>query len=594
MSFTAAGSASHDDALRLRLLTVRIVTAIVQGLTLYYLYEAGGPRTWTPAEQIYYVPLSLVAIWIPLLIYFGVGQIPAVPLAVWVLFATVVIAGLGYHSAARETHAYSRSWLLMSSGAASLRFALAVAAFIGHVLVVDTVAERRLVVGYERHFDTAWKAGLQVFLALLFVGVFWLLMYLGARLFLVIKLSFLNDLIAKPIFIYPATALATAIAVHFTDMQASVLRGLRAVVLTLFSWLLPILAVIVFGFLAALPFVSIETLWSTRFAASLLLWSAAALIFLVNATYQDARQSRVKFVFVVVAVLELIPLISLAAWAIALRVGQHGWTTDRIFAAATAAILFCYAAGYVLALARRSAWERSFETANVVTAYAILATILALFTPLADPSRLMVADQVARLKAGVVTGYEFDYRALAQDGARWGKAALEALSETSDVADALKVNELARAALSGQPNRQIRSFPSASLVKLTPELVEVLPAGRSLPDSFFDTEKGAFRKSNPACAQPSSTKKCRASFIASNGTRPEAILFMDSYITRIFEQDPDGRWEATANLQGRTHCRETQAAMAAGELTFAEHAWPDVVAGGERLTIVPVKQGPCK
>jgi hypothetical protein len=571
---------------RLQHLAARLLTAIVQGLTLYFLYSTGG--RWSPAEQQIYIPLQLVAVWVPWILYLGVGQMRAVPLAIWVAVAALILAGLGYHEATRESFVGRYSLLNPRAG---LWVGVMLGMFIAHVLVVDSVAERRLVPSYERHFDTAWKIGLQVALAGVFVAIFWLVLYLGSQLFLLIKLSFLRELITQPLFVYLASTLAMATALHLTDIQASLLRGLRSVVLTLFSMLLPVLAVIVLGFLLTLPFVSLETLWGTRFAGSLLLSSTAVLVLLINAAYQDAWQSRLKFLFVSLASIELVPLIALAAWAIALRVGQHGWTTDRIFATAVAGILLGYAAGYVLALARGSAWQRSFETANVLTAYAILAVILALFTPLADPGRLMVADQLARLRSGAVDAASFDYAALSRDGAHWGKAALEELRETKDISKADTVNERAREALAGRPSSQIRAHP---WVKLTADLVEVFPSGRTLPESFFSAEHGAFRKANPACAQRSAAnRKCRATFITANDGRPEAILFFDSWVARVYEQNAEGDWELSGTAQGRTHCKSVREAMADTEPALEAHAWPDLLIGGERLTIVPNPVGPC-
>jgi hypothetical protein len=577
-------------------LIVRLATAVVQGLVLYWLLAGEGPKSWTPAQQQVLVPLWLIAVWVPYIFYFGVGQMRAVPLVLWAAAATLILAGIGYHSTTRGGYVAPYSslpWSLMP-----LWIVLGIAAFIAHVLVVDTVAERRLVPGYERHFDTAWKLGLQLWLAGLFVSIFWLVLYLGGALFTLLKLSFFAEFIKKPLFIWLATALATAVAIHVTDTQPSLVRGFRSVVLSLFSWLLPLFAVIVLGFLLALLFGSLDNLWKTRFAASLLLWSAVVLIFLINAAFLYAQNSRARGYSLSLASLELVPLVGLAAWAIKLRVVQYGWSTDRIFATAVATIVFFYAAGYVLALVSGSAWQKRFEAANVVAAYAILAVILALFSPLADPGRLMVADQVARLKSGIIDATSFDYGALRRDGARWGKAALEQLSETKEFADSARVNASARSALTNPglartaPSNYVPA-PVINTVKLTPELVEVVPAGRTLPESFFSEDHGAFRAKNPACAQPNSKQKCRAAFVVSNDGHPEAILFSDNWTTQLYEQGADGGWEHTGLVQGRTYCSGVKSAMSAGTFGVAAHPWPDLVIGGERLTIVPVQKGGC-
>ena len=54
---------------------------------------------------------------------------------------------------------------------ARMGLALSASLFIAHT-VVDSVIERRLFPPYPRHFDTAWKQGVQAILTLFFAGVF--------------------------------------------------------------------------------------------------------------------------------------------------------------------------------------------------------------------------------------------------------------------------------------------------------------------------------------------------------------------------------------------------------------------------------------
>ncbi len=89
---------------------------------------------------------------------------------------------------------------------------------------------------------------------------------------------------------------------------------------------------------------------------------------------------------------------------------------------------------------------RRFATVNVAAAYLILALVLALFSPVADPA-LMVADHVARLKSGALSADEFNFRALKYEGARWGNEALSKLSQARDFPQAALINIKARDAL---------------------------------------------------------------------------------------------------------------------------------------------------
>ena len=52
-------------------------------------------------------------------------------------------------------------------------------------------------------------------------------------------------------------------------------------------------------------------------------------------------------------------------------------------------------------------------------AEAIAEGIVAFFTPIADPARLAVADQVRRLESGRVAPAQFDFTSLRFDGARY-------------------------------------------------------------------------------------------------------------------------------------------------------------------------------
>ncbi|WP_262423631.1 DUF4153 domain-containing protein [Brevundimonas denitrificans] len=69
-----------------------------------------------------------------------------------------------------------------------------------------------------------------------------------------------------------------------------------------------------------------------------MLSAAAALIILINAAYQDGEPDGAPPVVLQwaarIAGVLLVPLIGLALWGLALRIGQHGLTPERIIAAA--------------------------------------------------------------------------------------------------------------------------------------------------------------------------------------------------------------------------------------------------------------------
>lgn len=266
--------------------------AIIQGAALYLLMNADdAPRKWPATDPLVFMPLTLVAVFVPVIVILGLGSIRARPLAIWTAISVAVISGLGFHAAWRgAVPAYAGEESNLPS--VWLWLALAASVYIAHALVVDAVIERRFAPSYARHFDTAWKQGVQIALAIVFVGLFWGVLYLGASLFKLIEIDFFERLLQRRWFWCPAITLAFAVAIHVTDVQPSLIRGARSLVLTLFSWLLPLLVLILVGFLGSLPFISLAPLWKTGFATSLLLTAAGLLVLLINACYPARRNKR--------------------------------------------------------------------------------------------------------------------------------------------------------------------------------------------------------------------------------------------------------------------------------------------------------------
>jgi len=544
-----------------------------------------------------FVPLLLVFSDVPVLVLLGLGRVRPRSLALWTVIASAIVAGLGYHDAMRGRAADF-------AGAESfwpsfpLWLALAGSLFVAHVLVVDSLLEKRLLTSYRRHFDTAWKFGVQCGLAVAFTGVFWGVLHLGAGLFKLVDIDFFLRLIEKRWFVFPATTLAFAVGIHVTDVQPALIRGARSMALTLFSWLLPLLAAILLVFLISLPFISLAPLWKTHFATALLLISAGLLVLLINSCYQDGEveltASRVKRVASLVGAVELIPLVALAAWALALRVAQYGWTVERILAGAVIVIAACYAIGYASAAVRSPTWMKRLEITNLATAYVFLAVVLALFTPIADPARLMVSDQMIRLKSGAVSPEQFDFQALKFDGARWGAAALQQLEQVREGPDAATIAEKARQALASTNRFAGRSAGPPPATNELAQRIEVYPAGRTLPTGFLeDAFVTADESQRPYCfIGPRRRGQCVARFVTLNGEQTEAIVFVD-FISRgyLFEQNADGHWRRTAQLQFDFNCSDARVGIENGDIGREPHAWPDLIIGGRRAEIYSVPRG---
>ncbi len=588
MALALDGGANAGTSPR-TILPIRLATAAAQAIALYLLIEASIDRPTRPAAHPeLFKPLLLIAGCVPLIIMCGTGQLTARALAGWAAAAALILAGLGWHDATRGAapnypaqEMFWPSWHLL--------FVVPPLLFVLHVLVTDALATRRLVPPYARHFDTAWKIGLQAVLAGGFVAVFWAMLWLGAGLFKLLDITAIGELLQKRWFYIPATTLALAAANHATDVQPALIRGTRTMVVTLFAWLLPLLALILLGFLACLPILSLATLWNTHFAARLLLSAAVLMVALINAAYQDGTTTRpaVQRWAAKLGALELLPLVGLAAWALGLRVNQYGWTTDRVFAAAVILIVACHAIGYTAALFARP-WMKRLERTNEATAWLAVAIAIALFSPLADPGRLMVASQTARLASGTATAATFDFTALKFDGARWGHQTLEQLAERADAPD---IARRAQSALAIQSRyaRQFYTTPESRAAR-----IDVFPPGRTLPPALLaDDAPWLTGLPGYSCLTPSNPTHCQARFLRLGAEQEEVIVLVRPAEALLLAPEPDGKWHVRAELSGKLHCPSLANVLATGEITLAPHDQPDILVGTTRFTLAAPRTGAC-
>jgi len=572
--------------------TIRLVTGLVQGLALYLLVDASSRHAWPSTDPVLNRALFLVFSFVPLIVMQGIGLVRLPRLIAWAAGAAIIATGLGGYSAWREMGAAPNDFY---TGAIALGIFAAAGFFIAHALIVGGDTDRCFMATYSTHFDVAWKLALQLVLTQLFTAAFWILLWLGAFLFQLIGLSFLRTLISHSWFAIPATGLMVAAGLHLTDMQPGLVRGMRTLVLALFSWLLPLITVLVIAFLAALAFTGLRPLWRTGHASAQLLSAGACLIILINAMYQDGAKERTPAPALkysgIAAALALVPLTLLAGYAIGLRVMQYGWSADRVVATACAVVACFYAVGYAASIFLPERPLQFIERWNFCAALLILTILLAIFSPLADPARIAVNSQVARLDAGLVPAAKFDFNYLKAGGLRFGRDALNRLALSQDYATRV-------AARDAQKN----SFVSAlapRMVRDTNPLkdaanVVVYPKGKTLPQSFIkqDWTEAARRSAIAQCDPQGGAVKmtCEAVVSDLDGDGKDDVLLLSetgkqlSYAAYLYQQSQDGRWEYTASL-GYPHCDGDLEALRAGHFSLVPSSKRDAMIDSRRLTM---------
>ncbi len=592
-----------ESAVSRGIAVARLVVGSLQGILLYALYNAFQHKTWPATEGQLFAPLLLVALFIPVIFISGLGHIGLKRIVMWVAAASAITWGIGFYDIWRLApdgasgfgYAYDTRSILPSP---LVFFFMGIGLYIAHSLVLAATADRQWIARYSSYFELAWKLAIQILFSALFVGILWLVLWLGASLFMLVKLDFLKDLLASSWFSVPITAFAFSAALHITDVRPGIVRGIRTLLLVLMSWLLPLATLIVFGFMASLPWTGLDPLWATRYATAVLLGAAAALIVLINATFQNgeitSQVARILRWSARVAAVLLAPIVLIAIYSLGLRVSEYGWTTDRVIAAACLLVASCYATGYAWAACSRGAAMRHIAPTNVVTAFVALAVLVAMFSPTADPARISVANQLARLESGKVLAAQFDFDYIRFSGARYGWDALQKLKVTVKGAEASLIREKA-AAVIAKKNQWTPETPIATSSEIVGNIT-VWPKGSALPASLLSQEWGHANEAwSVSHCLKFKNKKCDAYLIdfTSDGKMEVLLISQQDYPRVVLViQGAGGLWNVAGHQDiSYVRCSEQiQKALVAGAYRLVPPLIQDLEVAGQRLHFTPGSQ----
>ena len=568
---------------------VRLGIGAAQGAGLALLWLANRHGAFPATVPQVYAPLLAVALFVPLLMSQALGNVRRSTLLIWGVVATALAAGLTWYDV----------WHGWPSGVGNLPspriiVILAMFLFVAHALVSCGDADRRVVARYPTLFDLAWKLGVQFAITLCFVTAFWVMLWLGIALFNMIGFTGFGRFITGELVAIPLTTIAAAAALHATDLSAPLVRGVRTLALTLLSWLLPVIALIALAFLVSLAVTGLQPLWATRTAAFLLIAAVAVLVIHINAAYQDgaATPPHILRVAGTLAAVLLVFLTWIAAYALWLRVMQYGWTVDRVTSAACVAVAAMFAAGYLIAAVLPGSWLHFIERWNVYGTFFFLIVVFALATPIADPMRLAVDSQVARLKSGAVKPEKFDFHYLARQGGRFGHQALAELAKSPNM-------KIAALALAPSKKLSLESMlPHFTPADITSRIT-MHPAGKALPESFVKQDWSNLKY--PAigglysCVEARSDYfRCDAAAIDIDGDGVTELVVIG---TQMFNQRPagwsawvyrvkDGHWQAVAEIPDQG-CGDAREALLAGRFELVEPSFKDVRVGTRILHLVP-------
>ncbi len=327
---------------------------------------------------------------------------------------------------------------------------------------------------YPALFGGSWLVVVRVTLAWIFAGLIWGLIWLANALLGLVGLGVMDWLMAHggplPVMITGiALGVGVAVAVENADLVSPdlILRLLRLLAL-------PLLIVMAL-FLLALPVQGLSALpegISATVLLILLVAMAAALISVV-AEREDAQAAQGRVIpRAAQTMAALLPFpVALAAWALWLRIDQHGWTPGRLFAVLLVVLSAGYALFYLRAVLAGAGWKAHIRRANLGLAVAAMGLFALWLSPVLNAEAISARSQLARFEAGRISAEDLDLAALERWG-RPGTAALERLATLAlDPGQTVLAGRLA-----ARGTERIRSGDPAVIARSTEDLLADLRA----------------------------------------------------------------------------------------------------------------------
>lgn len=565
-----------------------VVAGLLQGAAMLALHEWFKAKGFGSSDLVWAVPAYSLVILGPITFNFlrsefSVAQsLRGAAIASLIIAATAGWFGWSYGTADDTKH-------ILGPGAGNLLvfgFSSIVVWFVGLPFLQGGLRENSLTFPYGRLFDDAWRNTLLVTNCFAFTGLFWILLGLWAGLFLVLRIGFFKDLFSSRFFFYLANTMAISFAISLEEKEASALSTLRRHLLAFQTRLLPLAALIAILFLGTLPFTGLDSLWRTGLATPLMLCLQIVIIVLTNAAWQDGAQPA-PFSTIVQwlprAALALLPVIAgLCIWSLSLRIEQHGWSVDRVWAAVLVGLTTLYTLGYAINALSRG-WLSALGTVNTWMALLLIGILLAIHTPLLDPQRISVSSQVSRLLAGVTEVDRFDFNYLRFNLGRPGDEALKALAELSGHPEADDIRAKAKEALARNDRHAAKQQPIPGRDEIAARM-KSYPAEAQIPSTFVEYLHDRLTKAKfDYPLNPLKSGKAVPVLALDLGadSSPEYVLMVAPY--PVFAQS-EGKWRQIGQISFIGHPpkpEELQRLLENGDHFAVPRQWNDLRLGDQ-------------
>ena len=320
---------------------------------------------------------------------------------------------------------------------------------------------------YGALFHEAWSIVLRYTAAAVFVGIVWGALLVSNEVLQIVGITMIDDLLAYSVVPLVVSGAALGLGMAVIHELADLISP--HLVVRLFRLLLPAVLLVMLVFLVALPFRGLSGLVSGLSPAQLLLVMVAAGVALVSVAIDqsdaEAAQTRLLLWSARAMALVLPVIAGLGAWAIWLRMAQHGLTPERLFVALVAGLGLAYGVIYALAVLRGAGWMGRIRRGNTFMALGIILVSALWLTPLFNAERLSAQNQLSRYVAGLTPVADLVLFAR-EGGGRAGAVVLASLAERAK--DPAEAALAARLAGEPDPGGQATVAAVAALVAVIP------------------------------------------------------------------------------------------------------------------------------
>ena len=570
------------------------VVGALQGWALWALGNAQVYKGWPSIDPLSKRTLLYIALALPLAFYFtqnieGLTRNRRTKILIGI---TTLFALLGAYSSWSEAFGMGHGTSFLSTRESNL-FAAAILGFISIPLLVhfEPTTKRW---SYHALFETAWRNALVTVSSGMLTVVFWIVFYAGVMLMESIGLKYIVESITDPIFSFPITGIIFGASFAQGLARAEMIIMLRRFWLTISAWLLPLLLMFSVMWSVALPFTGLDLLFQTKNAGSILLWFLALSIHFSNTAYQDGSgeqpYGRRLSIALEYAWPSLLVLVAVAWWAMRLRIGQYGWTEQRVWAVFILLLATLYTTGYAYSLRFKRGWLVNIGKTNIVAALVMSAGLILLLSPLADARRIVVHSQMSRLMSGEIAPDKLDYSYLRWEAGRYGQEALHKMVAGIEHKDKAIITAKAQQALAEKyphesvPAPQVEEPPPKRIRKV----LHVLPQGEVLDGALINIMQESLETSNCRDKYREVYGECHIWLIDLNGDGlKEAVVIIQGRSYALFyHQIAKRQYEFSGTIDlAKVEIEQLLADIQRGKVKTLAPRYKDLDIGGRRIQV---------